>query len=113
MSKPPVAEQVQVNFRMPVELRDRIKAKAESNGRSMNAEIIDALEHSFPKPQTASDVVGEVAMNLAFVPPKLRAEAIALLAKVALDGRLEQRAEIERLAMRDTQWQELSPRDEE
>lgn len=113
MSKPPVAEQVQVNFRMPVDLRDRIKSKAESNGRSMNAEIIDALESSFPRPQTAGDVVAELAINLAFYPPKLRAEAIELLAAVAKDGRLEERAEIERLAMRDTQWQELSPRDDD
>ena len=44
MTKPPVSEQVQVNFRMPVELRDRIRAEADSHGRSMNAEIIMRLE---------------------------------------------------------------------
>ena len=44
MAKPPVSEQVQVNFRMPVELRDEIKREAEGNSRSRNAEIIFALE---------------------------------------------------------------------
>ena len=46
MSKPPVSEQVQVNFRMPVDLRDRIKAAAEANNRSMNSEIVARLEAS-------------------------------------------------------------------
>lgn len=46
MSKPPVSEQVQVNFRMPVDLRDRIKAAAEANNRSMNAEIVSRLDDS-------------------------------------------------------------------
>ena len=44
MAKPPVSEQVQVNFRMPGALRDEIKHEAEANSRSMNAEIIFALE---------------------------------------------------------------------
>lgn len=49
MAKTPVSEQVQVNFRIPVPLRDRIKAVAEKNNRSMNAEIIARLEASFLK----------------------------------------------------------------
>tara|TARA_R110000850_G_C9830318_1_gene453287 strand:- start:345 stop:692 length:348 start_codon:yes stop_codon:yes gene_type:complete len=44
MAKPPAVEQVQVNFRMPSELRDKIKESAEKNNRSMNAEIVVALE---------------------------------------------------------------------
>lgn len=48
MAKVPAAEQVQVNFRMPAALRDRIKAIAEANNRSMNAEIVAALEEKFP-----------------------------------------------------------------
>ena len=48
MAKPPVSEQVQVNFRMPVDLRNRIKYYAELNNRSMNAEIISALEEAIP-----------------------------------------------------------------
>jgi hypothetical protein len=44
MAKVPVSEQVQVNFRMPEALRDQIKQAAKDNSRSMNAEIIHALE---------------------------------------------------------------------
>lgn len=53
MVKPPVSEQLQVNFRMPVELRDEIKREAEINSRSMNAEIIFALESYYGRHGTA------------------------------------------------------------
>lgn len=56
MSKPPVAEQVQVNFRMPIALRDRIKEAAERNGRSMNAEIVASLDDRYPEPFTTADL---------------------------------------------------------
>ena len=55
MAKPPVSEQVQVNFRMPLDLRDRIKNAAERNGRSMNSEIITALEEAFPPIDSVDD----------------------------------------------------------
>jgi hypothetical protein len=48
MSRTPVKHQVQVNFRMPEDLRDRIKWAADFNNRSMNAEIVAALEEKFP-----------------------------------------------------------------
>lgn len=41
-----MAERFQV--RMPNGLRDRIKESAEKNNRSMNAEIVSALEEKFP-----------------------------------------------------------------
>jgi hypothetical protein len=40
----------QYQLRFPPGLRDRIKAAAELNGRSMNAEIIRVLEREFPEP---------------------------------------------------------------
>lgn len=43
MSKVPSSEQVQVNFRMPADLRERIKEIADENHRSMNSEIVLAL----------------------------------------------------------------------
>lgn len=49
MAKPPAAEQVQVNFRMPVDLRDRIRRATDISGRSVTAEIVNALERAFPK----------------------------------------------------------------
>lgn len=48
MAKPPVSQQVQVNFRMPADLRDRIKAAAEAVGQSMNHIIVAALEERYP-----------------------------------------------------------------
>lgn len=93
MTKTPVKQQVQVNFRMPEDLRDRIKAKAEKNGTSMNGEIVDALEKAFPRPQTAMAVVEDVALGLGFVDEPLRSEAIALLVKLAETNRLSRLAD--------------------
>jgi hypothetical protein len=42
-------------LRLPDGLRDRIKAYAESHGRSMNAEIVRVLEREFPEPWTIGD----------------------------------------------------------
>ncbi|MEM0978426.1 MAG: Arc family DNA-binding protein [Pseudomonadota bacterium] len=39
-------------IRMPRGMRQRIKAAAVSNNRSMNAEIVSALEDQFPAPTT-------------------------------------------------------------
>ncbi|MBZ3693412.1 Arc family DNA-binding protein [Phyllobacterium calauticae] len=42
----------QVMIRLPDGMRDRIKLHAERHGRSMNAEIVQVLEHAFPEPWT-------------------------------------------------------------
>lgn len=44
------AWKAQYMLRMPEDLRDRIKAASERNGRSMNVEIVRLLEREFPKP---------------------------------------------------------------
>ena len=103
MAKQHASEQVQVNFRMPVDLRDRIKVKAERDGYSMGAAIVEALERAFPKPRTPKDVVDEVAQHLAFFPEKLRIGAIELLREASKDGYLERRVQIERHMMKDTE----------
>ncbi|WP_165909339.1 Arc family DNA-binding protein [Shinella sp. JR1-6] len=43
-----LAERFQI--RLPPGLRDRIKATAEANGRSMNTEIVSTLEGAYPDP---------------------------------------------------------------
>ncbi|MDO5643445.1 MAG: Arc family DNA-binding protein [Paracoccus sp. (in: a-proteobacteria)] len=43
-----LADRFQV--RMPAGMRDRIKAAAEANNRSMNAEIVATLEEKYPAP---------------------------------------------------------------
>lgn len=101
MARPPVSEQVQVNFRMPVDLRDRIKRRAEAEGTSMNAEIVDALERMFPRPRDVSDVIAEVASVLGNVEPELRERAIAALKERAESGALSSRAEAAAYAERE------------
>lgn len=88
MAKPPVSEQVQVNFRMPVALRDRIKHKAEAHGMSMNAKIVEALEYAFPEPRDVKDVIKDVATMLSLVEPDLREKVIASLKTEAESGSL-------------------------
>lgn len=41
----------QIVIRPPAGMRDRIKAAAEANNRSMNAEIVATLEDKYPAPQ--------------------------------------------------------------
>jgi hypothetical protein len=43
-----LAERFQI--RLPPGLRDRIRATAEANGRSMNTEIVSTLEDAYPDP---------------------------------------------------------------
>ncbi|MBX4873258.1 Arc family DNA-binding protein [Rhizobium bangladeshense] len=55
MSKNPVIQsQDKYVLRLPDGMRDRIKAQADKNNRSMNAEIIATLEREYPAP---SDVM--------------------------------------------------------
>ena len=37
----------QINIRLPLELKERIRIIGDQNGRSMNAEIVHRLEQSF------------------------------------------------------------------
>lgn len=46
-------------LRLPDGMRDRIKASAEKSNRSMNAEIIAALDEAFPPPYPQNK--GEIA----------------------------------------------------
>ena len=49
--KPTTSPQVQVNFRMPADLKARIEVAAQSNSRSTTAEIVSTLEEAYPDPQ--------------------------------------------------------------
>ncbi|HHA1251561.1 TPA: Arc family DNA-binding protein [Enterobacter hormaechei] len=40
------------NFRMPLEVREKLKFRAESNGRSMNAELLKIVEDALSQPST-------------------------------------------------------------
>lgn len=55
MAKKTLQPQDKYVLRMPDGLRERIKAYAEINGRSMNAEIIRVLEQNYPAPMNLSE----------------------------------------------------------
>lgn len=60
---------------IPKELVDRIKAEAESNGRSMNKEIIDCLEGSYPsvsRRTAEEDIAAAKALWESIGAPQLR-----------------------------------------
>lgn len=57
MTKKPIQPQDKYVVRLPDGLRDRIKAHAEKNGRSMNAEIVRVLEKEFPEPASLSEQI--------------------------------------------------------
>lgn len=50
MSERTPQDQEKFVLRLPDGMRNRIKAVADANGRSMNAEIVVALEEKFPPP---------------------------------------------------------------
>lgn len=49
-------------LRLPDGMRERIKAEAEANNRSMNAEIVATLEEKYPAPAGDTDVRGLAEM---------------------------------------------------
>lgn len=69
----------QYTVRLPDGLRDRIKAAADDNNRSMNAEIVATLEEKYPAPTKRRMTVREV-MDLGnrFDACKTEAQAIAM-----------------------------------
>ena len=83
MSKRPAQTDDKYVLRMPDGMRDRLKAEAEANGRSMNAEIVLRLEQSFNAwPKIAVD-----AETLA------RAARISTHTKLQIEARLNEFAE--------------------
>ncbi|MDW9773062.1 Arc family DNA-binding protein [Sinorhizobium meliloti] len=58
--KPTIQPQDKYVLRLPDGMRERIKKAAERSGRSMNAEIILALEHYFPPEPSLEEVIDRV-----------------------------------------------------
>ncbi|MBD2797244.1 Arc family DNA-binding protein [Xenorhabdus sp. 18] len=57
MSKYPSQEMDRFNIRMPVGMRDAIAKRAETNGRSMNSEIVSILDNALRPPTFDIDKV--------------------------------------------------------
>lgn len=56
MTQPPSKQLDQFVVRLPDGMRDRIKAAADANNRSMNAEIVSALELAYPAPEDPAHI---------------------------------------------------------
>lgn len=50
---------MQVNFRMPAELKARLEQAAKENHRSVTAELVARLESTFMQPVSDSDAEGQ------------------------------------------------------
>lgn len=55
---------VPLMVRVPEELRDRIKAAAEANGRSQNSEIVATLEEKYPAPRQRDSMLEAAVADL-------------------------------------------------
>lgn len=66
-------------LRLPDGMRERIKVAAETNNRSMNSEIVAALEEKFPPPRSIVEVVKQqVLLDLLAAAPEDREEHVRL-----------------------------------
>lgn len=50
----------QVNFRIPVELKDKLDNAAKENGRTLTAELILRLEMTFEQDDQIKDLIGRI-----------------------------------------------------
>lgn len=76
----PSDRQDQYMVRFPDGLRDRIKATAEKNGRSMNTEIVLALEEAFPVPVTTEELLHDISHAIKAVRNFREKESLMVLA---------------------------------
>lgn len=75
-------------LRLPDGMRDRIKAAAEMNNRSMNAEIVAALERAFPVPESLGHAIAQLhalTMFQANASSEAEREAFDIALKEAFD----------------------------
>lgn len=47
------------NFRMPMEVREKLKFRAEANGRSMNSELLQIVQDALSKPSPVTGYLDE------------------------------------------------------
>lgn len=104
MAKEPVQPEDKYTVRFPDGMRDRLKAEAEANNRSLNAEIIARLESSF-SPQN------EALMQATLVAESLRENLTARIQNYeSLTQRLERREQ--RLRQREEAARDIEARAE-
>lgn len=68
----PTQSDPQFKLRVPLGLKNRVELAAEENNRSMNAEIVAALEEKFPAPPPAGPVKSLEARVLLWLAARIR-----------------------------------------
>lgn len=66
-------------LRMPAGLKSRIKRVADENGRSMNAELVDALARMFPPPETSEKVAVGILREIVLTDADIREGVIEIV----------------------------------
>ena len=72
MAAPTNRESDKFIVRLPDGMRERIKAAAEANNRSMNAEIVATLEREYPAPRSSDEFLRDVMAHLDSLPAEER-----------------------------------------
>lgn len=85
----------QFPLRLPPGLRDRIKAYAARQGRSMNEEIVRLLEREFPEPATVEEKLGDLLVVLGYLAGPADGETPELILDQFTSGLLETLSGIE------------------
>lgn len=89
MGKTPLQPQDKYVLRFPDGLRERIKAAAKENGRSMNAEIIATLTDAYPQPLSVSDLIKETKRIVASIRKTRSAASLVELHNVLAEAEHE------------------------
>ncbi|EEF8271556.1 TPA: Arc family DNA-binding protein [Salmonella enterica subsp. enterica serovar Concord] len=69
------------NFRMPLEVREKLKFRAEANGRSMNAELLKIVEDALSKPSQVSGYRDEEERLASLISEQVKEVAADILRK--------------------------------
>lgn len=69
------------NFRMPMEVREKLKFRAEANGRSMNSELLQIVQDALSKPSPVSGYRDEEERLASLISDRVKEVAADILRK--------------------------------
>ncbi|EMX0940407.1 Arc family DNA-binding protein [Escherichia coli] len=69
------------NFRMPLEVREKLKLRAEANGRSMNSELLQIVQDALSKPSPVSGYRDEEERLASLISERVKEVAAEILRK--------------------------------
>ncbi|MDN0718474.1 Arc family DNA-binding protein [Escherichia coli] len=69
------------NFRMPMEVREKLKFRAEANGRSMNSELLQIVQDALSKPSPVSGYRDEEERLASLISERVKEVAADILRK--------------------------------